>query len=1435
MSNIALYFQMEIKPSKGITYYAELNDDGLMTYPKEHIFQIMADDKIIFHINSGSPIGRKSFLRINQARLGEDNLYHKSAITLNTLKKRPSLAKMVDLSEQDLARIEPKIMPFGGIEFEVEFPHPGSYFYQIEYFDSNLMTTNFTRPDWIVVHPKFITRNGEITAKSIVMQSVFCRCLGKLKDWPKVFESQAKIGYNAVHFVPMQKYGISGSLYSLKDQLSVDDWYVDNPSMPTEERLELLKNSINEIRERHNMLCFVDIVLNHTAVNSEWLVDHPDAGYNLHNCPFLKVAWLFDKFLAEFSEAYAQKKVAECPSAPYISNESDLQSVIKALSGRIKTLPLCNYFMYNKALIKTKFDEFLKSVDTNIVNELKAAKVDIMEYIMKHSYNYGCKENGVELDIEKICAIIIAKSQKGKNPADLWKDLSGYLDKCNDIWKNKYAGFMAEALKNLEDGIRYEKLTMKNPKITPDNMLVRRYFTQLKGNSSTRDPDEYIVAHNGWTMASDDFAVPMGFHYLRRVVVIWDDSVKLYYGKRKEDSPYLWSHMEKYVKNMASIFQGMRIDNCHSTPIHVLEYFVNYARSINPSLFVFAELFSGKAEIDAIYARRIGLNAMIRESIYCNSANDLAGNIWMNYVDQGKSIAAWSGENYLPDGRKIHILSSSKPKALLYDITHDNEGPMDRWNPQAILPLVSALSMANGSIGTTRGVDELYTKNLSVIAEKRLYAQPKDISLPNDFNSREIHRMVPQIPPTAFTFICEASRVSVAGSFNGWNTEANTMQNSGGNMWRCEILLGPGKHFYKFVVNGNDWRLGQGSKERDAKGYENNVVVVDELRQSVPEAAGAMQIHEDLRAVRKTLNDVHILLGKHKTSLSVEAIDDIIVMRRVIEDIGPEDESSYVLIARTNFNKGGYGMAGEAISKAINLPGKLSRVILTANMYIDYENVKKFAQNPNFVTGVKGQIYYHVNGSGLKHFAKIKPEGECDSLEFFKMPPSLCIIVTTKFSTRQTKIMSELHEINDPPVEDLSMSAINHMLFRCDSEEDEFSKRGIYKFDTITPKYAGLAGLMYEFNKSKRVANSCKCIYDNIINGNWLIDHILRRSRDMPELQRISLWLEKYLAPVKELTPSLKPKYFVSVISKLYYSIWAEVLKIAPPIFRNDPFTSQLILSTYQFMGAVPSSAYRNFKETMSAGLPHFAREYMRCWGRDTFIALRGLLLIPKRLQEARNILLMFAAVTRHGLIPNLHDKGNNTRFNARDATWFFMEALQEYVKHDTGNGSSIFQEKVELQFLDNNQGEHFRKLAANEKRIVTIAEIVQNIMESHANGINFVEWNEGTKIDEHMTHEGFRIKITMDPHTGFIYGGNKFNCGTWMDKMGSSMKAKNKGIPATPRDGADVEIIGLLRSACRFLYQAYEHGVYPYEGVKIETGTLTYKQWVFYNTTIKK
>ena len=92
------------------------------------------------------------------------------------------------------------------------------------------------------------------------------------------------------------------------------------------------------------------------------------------------------------------------------------------------------------------------------------------------------------------------------------------------------------------------------------------------------------------------------------------------------------------------------------------------------------------------------------------------------------------------------------------------------------------------------------------------------------------------------------------------------------------------------------------------------------------------------------------------------------------------------------------------------------------------------------------------------------------------------------------------------------------------------------------------------------------------------------------------------------------------------------------------------------------------------------------------------------------------------------------------------------------------------------------------------------------------------------MESEGFNIELSLDLQTGFIVGGNWRNQLTWMDKMGSSSKAGNKGFPATSRDGAPIELMALLKHVLEFVINCKQ---YKYDGVKLKNGQkLHFKQW---------
>ncbi len=80
--------------------------------------------------------------------------------------------------------------------------------------------------------------------------------------------------------------------------------------------------------------------------------------------------------------------------------------------------------------------------------------------------------------------------------------------------------------------------------------------------------------------------------------------------------------------------------------------------------------------------------------------------------------------------------------------------------------------------------------------------------------------------------------------------------------------------------------------------------------------------------------------------------------------------------------------------------------------------------------------------------------------------------------------------------------------------------------------------------------------------------------------------------------------------------------------------------------------------KTIIAGYPWFTD-----WGRDTFIALRGLCLATGRLTDAKSILLEWADLVSDGMLPNRFvDQGDTAEYNTIDASLWYVIAVHDYL-----------------------------------------------------------------------------------------------------------------------------------------------------------------------------
>ena len=149
---------------------------------------------------------------------------------------------------------------------------------------------------YIDVCPRLTLQGQQTPIESIVVFSVLSKFMGSYPaDWDNHLRGISQRGYNMVHFTPLMIRGASNSPYSIYDQLQFDKAVFPNGEKD-------VAHLVKKMQSEFNMLAMTDVVWNHTANNSKWLEEHPEAGYNVDTAPWLRPALVLDTALLKFSQ-----------------------------------------------------------------------------------------------------------------------------------------------------------------------------------------------------------------------------------------------------------------------------------------------------------------------------------------------------------------------------------------------------------------------------------------------------------------------------------------------------------------------------------------------------------------------------------------------------------------------------------------------------------------------------------------------------------------------------------------------------------------------------------------------------------------------------------------------------------------------------------------------------------------------------------------------------------------------------------------------------------------------------------------------------------------------------------------------------------------------------------------------------------------------------
>lgn len=215
-------------------------------------------------------------------------------------------------------------------------------------------------------------------------------------------------------------------------------------------------------------------------------------------------------------------------------------------------------------------------------------------------------------------------------------------------------------------------------------------------------------------------------------------------------------------------------------------------------------------------------------------------------------------------------------------------------------------------------------------------------------------------------------------------------------------------------------------------------------------------------------------------------------------------------------------------------------------------------------------------------------------------------------------------------------------------------------------------------------------------------------------------------------------KEIVRITSNLYDSYLLDTKKEYSDKYKT--LMRDYIIASDNFVVYRPAFALY----TIIAGYPWFLD-----WGRDALISFEGIVLIPRRFQIAKEVLLTFMRDIKYGLVPNGYS-GYDGRplYNSADASLLLFEQIRKYLEYTH-----------DYEFL---------KIQAYDT--------LKKVIEEYINGID---------LDGNNIH--------LDNEDGLLSSGTQQIQNTWMD-------AKIGNIVVTPRNGKAIEINALWYNALKIM-----------------------------------